>query len=221
LRADLAILCALHEHLALLRGISTPLIQYGSCSLVEYEGQLWGLALQGRTSSISYENTRSLFRAFGPAPTYTFGPAALISGKHSTRTWFTTRCCARLTMGSGNQPPEITAALNCAATPLRSIRCQEAELLISAENFIANGRLINALAQCGGHGTALLDMGGHGVSRASAEAGVAWRHFRWTTDRAADTAVSQFSWNVRDLARRGNEVLELLREVTNESCVID
>jgi hypothetical protein len=220
MRADVAILCALHEHHSLLLRISTSLVQHQSCSLVEYHGQLWALALQGRTGSISYANTCNLIRAFSPNCAFTFGPAALVSAEGEPGTWYTTQRCAGLTTLSDFDLPKVSGELVSTGEKTIPTMCKEAHLLVSADNFVADTRFVESLAERQGRALTLLDMGGYGVSRACTGAGVAWRHFRWVTDRAGDTAVNQFSRNVRDLAKRGDDVVHLLQEVCHEYCVV-
>jgi hypothetical protein len=161
-----------------------------------------------------------LIRSFAPPVVYTFGPAAAIGQQAKTGIWFTTGRSARLLRVDHSDQPAVADELACMTLVLDSTVCKEAQLLVSSDSFVADSQLIHALATQLLGACVLLDMGGHGVARACCEAGVAWRHFRWTTDRAGDTAISQFSWNVRDLARRGGEVQHLLEEVCHEPCAI-
>lgn len=210
MKAEIGILCALREHVSYLLSVSTPLVRRDGCWLVERNGRLLALAHQGRTDALSYENAARLIRLHDPQVMFTFGPAALVAGHSRIGQWHEIVRCAALGCDS-------TWSSALAATD--SGRCAPADLLVSAERFVANAGRVERIARRAGAQITLLDMTGCGVARACAEAGVAWKHFRWTTDRAGDTAVPQFVWNVRGLAKRGHEVLQILEEVLDESCV--
>lgn len=217
MRSNTGILCALQSHMSLLRGISTPLTVSRSCSLVEYNGQRWALARQGRTSSISYENAWNLIRAFKPDSIVTFGPAAIVGEERNHKCWFQAQHCAHAVLRSGDTFLKIVDDVTCPhESDADSYTCKPAHILVSVDDFIADIRLTQLLARHYDHKTTLLDMGGYGVSRACDEAGVPWKHFRWATDYAGDTAVNQFSRNVRELGKRGSEVIHLLEEVRHE-----
>jgi nucleoside phosphorylase len=213
MRADIGILCALREHLSYLLSVSTPLSKTDDVWLVERDGQQWALAHQGRTSALSYQNAQRLIDAFLPATLLSFGPAALVGSSGRLGSWYMATRCAAL-----RERAAIRSELIGCRIPASTL-WTEAALLISAPNFVTNHAVVDGVAQRPLTGVSLLDMTGYGVSRACAEADVPWMHFRWTTDRAGDTAVAQFAWNVRDLAKRGHEVLRILQETRDESCI--
>lgn len=209
MRADVGILCALREHMSYLLSVSTPLCRRGDFSLVEYSGQTWAIGHQGRTDGLSCHNAWRLIETFSPSVLYTFGPSASLTPTNQLGVWHAATRCVVLTEDLAFESELV------AASPPGSTLWGEARLMISARAFIANAAVVRQLVQRRGDAVTLLDMTGHGVARVSAEVNVPWLHFRWTTDRAGDTAVSQFVWNVRDLAKRGHEVLRILQEVSN------
>ena len=219
-KAEVGILCALRGHLSYLLGISTPVVRLGDCWLVEHGDQLWALSMQGKTNALSHESARRMLDTFSPGLVLTFGPAALIVGDHPLETWFSAKHCARLSVAANTESIALVDQLTSPVQSAGSGSCMEAELLVSAESFIANTPLIERLRREQLYSTVLLDMAGHGVARACVDARVAWRHFRWASDRANDTAVACFSWNVRTLAKRGEEVAQLIEEATHEYSVI-
>ena len=215
-KADIGILCALREHVSWLLAQSTPLVERDGCWLTEYDGSHWAVALQGRTLPLSYHSAQRVLRHFQPSRLYSFGPSASVGRECGLGRWYeATRCC-RLRAGTADGIPSLEEELISPADNAPPERLPRARQLVSADDFVANAALVERLGWRFGGGVVLLDMTGHGVARACREAGVSWRQFRWTTDRAGDTAVTQFTWNVRALAKRGAEVLKLIEEVACE-----
>jgi len=221
MRADVGILCALREHLSFLTSITTPLVNCDGSQLVGYQGTVLGIALQGRTSALSYHNARNLVRQFQPALICTFGPAAAVTEDAALGQWYEATRCAWLDQDGCRLPLRGGGPPICRMpAPAHGVGPQHADLLVSAESFVADTAGTQRLAERHRDAVTLLDMTGYGVSQACADVGLPWSHFRWTTDRASDTAVSQFTRNVRTLAKRGNEVVRILEEVLSESSIV-
>lgn len=214
MKADVGILCALREHLSYLLSVSTPVAQRDQCWLTEYQGIYLAVGLQGRICDLSHENTRNLIQAFQPEAVYSFGPAAVINEYGPLGEWFEVTRCVHF------DQPSFPSELRCARTVTAHRNWQIAGLLVSAARFVADTACIQRLAEQRAEFLTLLDMTGYGVSLACEQAGIPWKHFRWTTDRARDTAVSQFGWNIRTLAKRGSEVVRILEEVLHESSIV-
>jgi hypothetical protein len=215
MKAEIGILCALREHVSHLLSVSSPLLEVHGCWLVENRGTFLAIGRQGRTGALSYQNARTLIERFSPKVMYTFGPAALVNPRGVLGRWYAASSCASL-QRSGSANLCFSKRLeSCPGNPA-PFGYALADLLMCSEGFVANAPLVKQLAGQLGEAVTLLDMTAYGVSKACNEAGIPWKHFRWTTDYAGDTAVSQFVWNVRDLARRGNEVWQILEEERNE-----